>query len=511
MARQEIDFPNKARTLAEIVDPFFSSLVFDSVGKMKVTPETAKQYSGHLRRFIAKFHERWASNSAWRKGNNRHFIEALKRITDSQFETVVKSFSGHVYYHIKSVWRRLVDWIQLNFQSAISETSDLVRSCSLFCGPGGIDTGLEATGFIKTVLGCDIDPIARQTFQRNFPEADFLEGDIRELLPDLIKKYSGVFDLLSAGFPCTPYTIAGTRTGPDHPTDRLPDTVQAIKGLNPTAFMLENVPALASKKWRRKILEPMVQELDSYGYKTDWRVLTASDWGAATSRQRLIIVGSKNGFIRWPTTRNGHFLRPEKPLLDVQRVGQVIQSRGFGTPNPRSVDYEYPADWKKIGLTALTSELSAGWGNNAKILNYNAPCPTITCTILTHYFDEADEMEEYWEELFDFREQRAEGSRQTGRAWQIKLDENIPEYWLEDPKSPGRKQDVLPARSGKTEKATRLTPEEAAALQGFPKSFIFEYENEDSFFKDVFRQIGNSVPPPLAYVIGKSLLMQDLV
>lgn len=83
-----------------------------------------------------------------------------------------------------------------------------MKNCSLFAGIGGIDLAFEQAGF-KTVWANELDCDACKTYRRNFPENLLIEGDIRSVdkstLPD--------FDVLSAGFPCQPFSICGYQKG----------------------------------------------------------------------------------------------------------------------------------------------------------------------------------------------------------------------------------------------------------------------------------------------------------
>lgn len=503
-------FPKRNRVLTEIVKPFLQSIILDTNPWKLLATGTTTNYWNWSRNFIGEFYKNWEKHDEYtnKKGKNwkkkaPDFVQALKNISKDQFDTV--KFLGTNTRGTKEVWQRLYNWIKQNFQSSdeFDLDSPILHSCSLFSGAGGFDIGIEATGRIKTTFASDFCPITKETFLTNFYDADFVLGDIRELLrQEVFEDLAGKFDLVTAGFPCQPYSRMGKEEGPESEVDRFPETVEAILQLKPTAFILENVEDLKIR-WL-PLLEEKINELDSGGYKTDFEVLSASEWGAATSRRRLFIVGSRKGYIEWPLVQTGDPLRPEAPLIRNLTVRDAIPER-FGTPNTSIVEYKCPIYWKQVYPSPYTSYLSKG-RTVARIINENVPCPTITTTPLVHYFDTEGHMTDFWSNLFALKEKKKE---EGGR---ILLDEcgNDYDYWLEDPIT-GRSKGWTDVREGPVPGASRLTPEEAASIQGFPPHFKFAYGSEETMMDDLFRQIGNSVPPNLAYVLAKSLLIQKLL
>ena len=504
---KETYFPKKNRVLHEIVNPFLQRL---SPWKMRLAPGTLDNYWTWSRSFIGEFYKNWEKYDEItnKKGKNwkkkaPDFVQALKDITHDQFQIVSRGAANTK--GTKELWFRLYEWIEENFHSLGEFDPDepIFHSCSLFSGAGGCDLGIEATGKIETAFASDFCPITKETFLTNFPHVEnFALGDIRELLRQhVFIDLAYTFHLVTAGFPCQPYSALGKRRGAEDERDRFPDTVQAILQLKPTAFILENVDQLTGKRWL-PLLEEKIAELEAAGYRTDYRVLSASEWGSATSRRRLFIVGSRKGYIKWPVVQNGDPLRPEAPLMRNQTVRDAIPN-SFGTQNPNIVEYKCPIYWKHVGKSPYTSGITEGYMTQAKILDENAPCPTITTTPLVHYFDTEGQMTNFWSDLFTLKEKEKEG----GKIW---LAECGLDYWLEDPVT-GRSNGWIDAREGPVPGAVRLTPEEAAAIQGFPPDFKFAYGSEETLMDDIFRQIGNSIPPNLAYVIAKSLLIQELL
>lgn len=115
-----------------------------------------------------------------------------------------------------------------------------MRVCSLFCGIGGIDLA-----FIKAkheiVWANDIDTYACRTYRHNFPDIPLVEGDIRSI----DKKDIPDFDILTAGFPCQPFSVCGKQKGfSDERGNLFFEIGKVIDEKHPSVVFLENVANL---------------------------------------------------------------------------------------------------------------------------------------------------------------------------------------------------------------------------------------------------------------------------
>ncbi|MFN0314112.1 MAG: DNA cytosine methyltransferase [Burkholderiales bacterium] len=167
-----------------------------------------------------------------------------------------------------------------------------------FCaGAGGQALGLEAAGFAHAAA-VEIDIAACATLRENRPDWNVINHDIRELSG---RAYSGV-DLLAAGVPCPPFSIAGKQLGADDSRDLFPTALRLISEAKPKAVMLENVPGLASARfaqYRRHLSE----KLQALGYSVFSRILNARDFGVPQLRPRFILValrGKAATRFEWP-------------------------------------------------------------------------------------------------------------------------------------------------------------------------------------------------------------------
>ena len=174
--------------------------------------------------------------------------------------------------------------------------------CDLFAGIGGLRMAAESIGG-RCVFTSEWDPYARQIYEANFRDNRPIAGDIQEIDADDVPEH----DLLLAGFPCQPFSIAGVSKnnalgrahGFGHATQGtlFHDVARIIAHRRPAAFMLENVKNLLSHDRGRtfEVIRATLQ--DELGYDLHHRVIEARHF-LPQNRPRVVIVGfrSKTGF-----------------------------------------------------------------------------------------------------------------------------------------------------------------------------------------------------------------------
>ena len=161
-----------------------------------------------------------------------------------------------------------------------------IRVCSLFAGAGGIDLGLEQAGF-DIVWANEKDKDACITYSQNFPDVQLSCSDIRSVnartIPD--------FDLLAAGFPCQPFSIAGKQEGFAHAKGTLfYEICRIIDIKKPKILLLENVANLIEHD-HGNTFTVIKEELEKRGFFLKTAILNASDYGVPQNRKRVYIVG----------------------------------------------------------------------------------------------------------------------------------------------------------------------------------------------------------------------------
>ena len=166
-----------------------------------------------------------------------------------------------------------------------------MNELSLFSGAGG---GLLATKhFLKwrTIGYVEQNPycqnIIAQRAKEGFLDAAPLWGDINEFIESgAVDQYKGVTDVVTGGFPCQPFSVAGRRKGKDDGRNCWPQCIEVIRRVKPRFFFGENVPGLLNSGYFPEILRSLAQA----GYAARWKVLGCDDVGGNHRRKRLWIL-----------------------------------------------------------------------------------------------------------------------------------------------------------------------------------------------------------------------------
>jgi DNA (cytosine-5)-methyltransferase 1 len=162
---------------------------------------------------------------------------------------------------------------------------------SFFSGIGGLDLGLERSGFAVR-FHCEINPFCRGILRQHWPDLP-VHHDIRKLDDSEIPEA----DVWAAGFPCQDLSLArmGPRSGLRGSQSGLfHEFVRLLRGRGPRAVVLENVHGLLSSHGGRDFAI-VLKALDELGYGVAWRVLNSKDFGVPQQRRRVYIVALHRG------------------------------------------------------------------------------------------------------------------------------------------------------------------------------------------------------------------------
>ncbi len=170
-----------------------------------------------------------------------------------------------------------------------------IKFVDLFCGLGAFHAAFNRVNSIqhetkyKCVMACDIDEGVRKIYQENYGLMP--EGDINELNTDSIPD----FDVLCAGFPCQPFSIAGNKKGFEDETrgNLFYSILKIVDKKHPTTLLLENVKNLHTIH-NGDTFRVITEELEKRGYYVSHRVIDSRYYGSPQSRQRIYIVCTKN-------------------------------------------------------------------------------------------------------------------------------------------------------------------------------------------------------------------------
>jgi len=220
----------------------------------------------------------------------------------------------------------------------------------LFSGAGGMDLGIRDAGF-NILAEIEFDKHCCSTLianaERRRENTRVIQGDIRKIDPAVLMADlglpTGALDLLFGGPPCQSFSLAGKQLGlSDERGPLLFQIIRFAQVLNPKVILLEQVKGLLSSKGsenrRGEVFEKFLNELEEIDYTPKWRIVLAADYGIPQLRERLFVIATRgrNGFQFPERTHapieecNGLF-----PYLPYVGIGKVIGD--LGTPDPKVV------------------------------------------------------------------------------------------------------------------------------------------------------------------------------
>ncbi|UOP04165.1 DNA cytosine methyltransferase [Conchiformibius kuhniae] len=346
-----------------------------------------------------------------------------------------------------------------------------MKLLDLFCGAGGLSHGFESAGF-DIALGVDINAAALETFLRNHCNAQTLCGDLTD---DMLKqqiieasKQNQVRGILG-GPPCQGFSLKGKKLGlQDERNFLFREYLKLVAAIQPDFIVMENVKALVSTA-NGYFLKEITQELENLGLTVRLKILNAREFGVPQNRERVFIVGMKKqtfDFSRLPT---GNRVTVADAISDLHFLAS-----GEGA---------FEQDYKLPENSAYQCEMRQ---NSRKLFNHQATNHNqIALTKLKMIPPEGDKSSLPLE---------LRGKQQFVTTWaRLKWQEVSPTIDTRfDTPSNGCNSHPELHRS--------ITPREAARLQSFPDDFVFYGKKTD-----ICKQIGNAVPPKLAFALACAL------
>lgn len=197
-------------------------------------------------------------------------------------------------------------------------------SIELCAGAGGQAIGLEYAGFDHRAL-VEIDQSCRQTLSLNRPHWNVLGGTQSNLELFDGRPYRGV-DLVAGGLPCPPFSVAGKQLGKNDERNLFPHALRIVDEIRPKAVLVENVRGFLDPRFA-DYREELQRGFQCLGYRVEWRLLNAKDFGVSQSRLRVAIVALRSDFsdkFVWPIPLRQEPMSVGKLLLDQMRSNNWI-------------------------------------------------------------------------------------------------------------------------------------------------------------------------------------------
>ena len=162
-----------------------------------------------------------------------------------------------------------------------------LKHLDLFSGIGGFALAAEWSGF-KTVGFCETDKFCRKLLAKRWPSVP-VYGDIRNLCGERIKENGHIPDIITGGFPCQPYSVAGKRRGKEDNRSLWPEMLRIIREVEPSWVIAENVRGIVSME-----LDKVLTDLEDSNYSTESFIIPACALEAPHRRDRVWVVANAN-------------------------------------------------------------------------------------------------------------------------------------------------------------------------------------------------------------------------
>lgn len=205
----------------------------------------------------------------------------------------------------------------------------MLRHVDLCSGIGGFALGFEWAGLSRPVLFCDIEPWSRKVLRKHWPDVPIAE-DVKELANDPDRNVPDC-SIITAGYPCQPFSVAGARRGTKDDRHIWPEIFTIIKAKRPTWTVFENVYGHVSMG-----LDEVLSDLEGEGYATRPFIVPAVACDAPHRRDRVWIIGRNVGNTEHNGSSAAKIKRGSKETSDNNTQGQIKTSQSKGAGQSRN-------------------------------------------------------------------------------------------------------------------------------------------------------------------------------
>lgn len=327
---------------------------------------------------------------------------------------------------------------------------------SLYSGCGGMDLGFVWAGF-RPVWSNDIDPVAVDTHKLELPAHTATCGDITA---GVEPPGRGAADIVIGGPPCQGFSVAGRMDPKDPRSKHVWRFLEVVEDIAPRAFVMENVKALALNRRWTVLIQGLIDFADGLGYDARLYLLNAADFGVPQARERMFLVGVRRG--------EGFHVAPIPDTAACQPTLRMALDKlpPYGEPGNNTI---CPAKITIAKAPVLRRSPWAGmlFNGAGRPMDLDRPAPTLPASMGGNKTPIIDQ-----DQLNDGKD-----------PWVVQYHAHL---W-----AGGEPRKLVPKR------LRRITVEEAAAIQSFPQGWMWAGSQSARY-----RQIGNAVPPELAYRVA---------
>lgn len=363
----------------------------------------------------------------------------------------------------------------------------------LFSGCGGLALGFKWANF-NPVLATDIDENCKMTYSHNFPDVPFIEDDLRNISSDFIRDtISQEVDIVVGGPPCQGFSLANKNRNKvkDDPRNELfYEFVRVVTDFQPKAFVMENVRGLLSMK-KGQVIKLMKEEFESagLGYNVDFKILLASDYGVPQNRNRVIMIGYRKDMRLIPKFPERTYDSPLTVWDAISDLPQIRAKEGYEGMNygtkPQNEFQEFVRKNSGSVYNHVAMRHTQRLIDRFKIIKAGESLAHVPHE---HSAVKRGNPKEKSKIVFSQNNQRLHADKPAPTI-AASFQSNFIHPYLN----------------------RNFTAREGARLQSFPDDFIFKgMRTKMSWEKGLsqYQQIGNAVPPLMAYAIANQIRKQ---
>jgi DNA (cytosine-5)-methyltransferase 1 len=361
----------------------------------------------------------------------------------------------------------------------------------LFAGAGGMTLGFEQAGF-DVLAAVELDPIHASVHKYNFPFWTTICRSVSETSAQEIRELSTIgdrdIDVVFGGPPCQGFSLMGKRDLNDDRNSLVFNFLRLVLDLQPKYFVMENVRGMTIGK-HRQVLETVMAEFEGHGYqiKQNPQVLNAAHYGVPQNRQRLFLLGCRQGLTlpQYPEaiTQQQAVLPPAPTVAEA--IGDLPEANHYPELKLRDwvvASYGEPSLYARQLRTPSLIKDNYAYGREY-------PAELLTCSRRTNHTAET---------ITRFKQTIPGKSDRISHFYRLDLAGLCTTLRAGTASNRGAFTSPRPIHPI-TPRC--ITVREAARLHSYPDWFMFHATKWHGF-----RQIGNSVPPLLAQAIAQEII-----
>ncbi len=329
----------------------------------------------------------------------------------------------------------------------------------LFCGCGGLSLGFEYAGF-EPILAVDFWQDAIETYNYNRMNKIAKCTDIKDITDDFLEELNKTNTIVGiiGGPPCQGYSTVGKRNILDERNYLYLQYCRIVEKIKPEFFVLENVKGLLTLN-SGKFKDNIIERFSSLGYNVEYKVLNSSDYGVPQNRNRVFFVGIRDKKFKFPKAKN-------EKITIYEAISDLSDS-----------EIDYSTD-------AISEYQSKMRKESKKLYNNEFTKHTTQTQNIISMIPDGGKISDLPKEFWKIRKYNKAFQRMNSLSQSNTIDTGHRNYFH-------------------YEKNRIPTVRESARIQSFPDKFVFTGSKTSQY-----KQVGNAVPPLLAFEIAKEIKRQ---